>query len=99
MELKPLSRVLFPIFKSHIEKPENADRKFLLNLHLKSGKTWRGALLTSKEDLKAFGIVELDLWLDKKFAVIAGEGKDGPVGEHVIIDCDELEAASIEWMS
>jgi hypothetical protein len=99
MDLKPLSPVLFPIFKNHIEKPENVDRKFLLRLHLKSGKTWRGTLLTSKEDLKAFGVVELDLWREKSLVSIGREGADGPVGEHIVIDCDELEAASIEWVS
>ncbi|MBB5546595.1 hypothetical protein A8H39_01915 [Paraburkholderia fungorum] len=98
MELKPLPRVLYPIFKSHIEQPENADRKFVLNLYLKSGKTWRGAMLTSKEDLKAFGVIELQLWPDKKF-LHGNADRDGPTGDRVVIDCEELEAASIEWVS
>lgn len=99
MELNPLPRVMFPIFHNHIEKPENADRKFLLTLHLKSGKTWRGSMLTSRENLKAFEIIELDLWQDKKFVGAGREGSDGPTGEHIVIDCDEIEAASIEWVS
>jgi len=95
-QLMTLPRILYPIFKNHIEKPENANREFVLTLHLKSGKTLRGTMVTSKEDLKAFTFIELNLWLHKR---LAERSTDGPTGEHVVIDCDELEAASIAWIS
>lgn len=99
MEMNSLPRVLYPIFKKHIEIPQNVDRKFLIRLHLKSGKSWRGEMLTPKEDIKTFGVIALDLWRDKKADRFSRDEDDGPIGENIVIDCDELEAASIEWVS
>jgi hypothetical protein len=78
------------------DKPEHQGAGYLFQVRTKTGQFYRGGSFSTQEDVRASGVLHLDLWHPDPMTAGGVDG-GGRIDREIFIAQDAIESIEIEW--